>query len=195
MAQLFSPVLTWRPSGRELLLLRILGGIVVAAWLWSAYTSMVAAQAEHGQASERLGRARLQFARLSDSGALAAYKDQTGRLAGLTMRDPTVQLSELRMREELTELAVRAGLVNVVIEDVARPFDGLTQPVAKTGFVAVSMTLEANFDWAGFARLLRELEQFYRGYLIDGVAVRSDGDRRRLRVSLRILHQTGEFGR
>jgi hypothetical protein len=111
------------------------------------------------------------------------------------MRDPTVQLSELRMREELTELAGRAGLVNVVIEDVARPFDGLTQPVAKTGFVAVSMTLEASFDWAGFARLLRELEQFYRGYLIDGVGVRSDGDRRRLRVSLRILHQTGESGR
>lgn len=194
MASRFVPVLAWRPSARERVLLGLLGGVAILVWLWSGYASTVSAQAELEQAGERLGRARQQFAMLSDSAALAASKRQSGQLTALSMQDATVQLSELRMREELQELAARAGLSNVVIEDAARPFDSGTGPAAKAEFVPVLMTLEADFDWAGLARLLRELEQFYRGYLIDGVEARTQGDKRRLRLSLRILHQSGETG-
>lgn len=187
--------LAWRPSERELLLLKSLFGIALVAWLGSAYNSVTAAQAAAASAQERLGQARAKFAGLSQRDTFALHTRQIGQLQALTMQDPTAQLSELRMREELTELAVRAVLSGLLVEDVPQSLDGLTRPAPPSQFAVLRMTLEADYDHAGFVRLLRELEQFYRGYLIDGVEVRSDGQKRRLRLALRILHQPGETGR
>lgn len=195
MMAAFAALRTWRPTLREQRLLWLLTAIAIAAWALSGFSAMQSANAAHGEATDRLSQGRQQFARLSDSRVLAASKQQSGQLNALTMQDPTVQLSEMRMREELTELAARARLSNVLIED-APSGAGEAEVSAKTpDFVVLVMTLEADFEWSAFVRLLGELEQFYRGYLIDGVEVRSDGEKRRLRVALRILHQNGEAGR
>ena len=185
----FSALRAWRPSARELWLFKILLGILIAGWVWSSYSSIQSAVQNETAAQERLAEARRQFSRLSDTKMLAAQERQSNQLLTLTMDDPTPQLSQLRMREELTDLATRSGLSNVTIEDVVAPIDGQSTPRREPEFVALSMSLEADFDWSAFARLIRELEGFYRGYLIDGVEARSDGQVRRIRLTMRILHQ------
>lgn len=195
MMAAFAALRTWRPTLREQRLLWLLAGVAIAAWALSGFSAMQSANAAHSEATDRLSQGRQQFARLSDSRVLAASKQQSGQLNALTMQDPTVQLSEMRMREELTELAARARLSNVLIEDAPSGADEAKVSAKTPDFVVLVMTLEADFEWSAFVRLLGELEQFYRGYLIDGVEVRSDGEKRRLRVALRILHQNGEAGR
>ncbi len=194
MMAAFAALRTWRPTLREQRLLWLLAGVAIAAWALSGFSAMQSANAAHSEATDRLSQGRQQFARLSDSRVLAASKQQSGQLNALTMQDPTVQLSEMRMREELTELAARARLSNVLIEDAPSGADEAEVSAKTPDFVVLVMTLEADFEWSAFVRLLGELEQFYRGYLIDGAMAKSGGCAWRCGFCIRTGRPDGDPG-
>lgn len=181
----------WQPSQREQILLKAflwLGFAVALLMIHGRLQTSVAAQTE---AHARLFRVRAQMAQLSNKDFAAFLAEQHRELVALTMNDPTKPLSDLRMREELTELALRAGLTKVSVSENTQSLPAM--PTTEPQLIsALQLTLEADFDWQGLVRLTGQLEEFYRGYLIDGIEVRSKGELRQMRITMRILHEPQE---
>lgn len=178
----------WQPSERERQLLKLLLCLGFVGSLHIAQDRVQTSISAEADAHARLYKVRAQMGQLSNKHYAAFLAEQHRELVALTMNDPTKPLSDLRMREELTELALRAGLSKISVADVA---ESMPSEVAtnQPKFSALRLVLEADFDWTGLVRLAGQIEEFYRGYLIDGIEVRSKGELRQMRITLRILHE------
>lgn len=186
-----SSFLKWQPSSREQTLLKMVLGLGFAGALLMTYDYLKMSVADQTDANARLIKVQAEMAQLSNKDFAAFLAEQHRELVTLTMNDPTKPLSDLRMREELTELALRSGLTKVSVSENAPSL--ADTPTADAQIIsALQLTLEAEFAWQGLVRLTGQLEEFYRGYLIDGIEVRNKGELRQMRITLRILHEPQE---
>lgn len=179
----------WQPTAREARLLQLLPALLAGAWLYSAYTGMQSAD-EIGSATQmRLADARAKFKRMSDNDWRNDLAQQHARLEGLTMLDPTPAISLLRMRGEVSELATAAGLTDVKFIEATSSSEFDVKKANARGFSKLTTTFECDFDWAGLGALLDQIEASARSYLIEGIEVRNDGEKQRMRISLKALHR------
>lgn len=189
MRPLFASLRSWKPNDRESLLL-LACGIAVAAYGCSfSYDELIVASQARAEASERLRKVQFDTSALASSEQQEALADQKGKLAALSMFDATPAISQLRMSEELIDLANQAGLRNATIIPDA-PTDGGAEEAGKNAaFSVIVTTLEADFDWPALIALISQIEIYQTGYLIERLELRSDGKARRMRASFRILHR------
>lgn len=179
----------WQPTARETQLLQLLPALLAGAWLYSAYTGMQSA-VDTGTATQiRLADARAKFKRMSDNNWRNDLAQQHARLEDLTMLDPTPAISLLRMRGEVSELATAAGLADIKFIEATSSSDFDVKKANARGFSKITTTIECDFDWVGLGALLDQIESNARAYLIEGIEVRNDGEKQRMRISLKALHR------
>lgn len=179
----------WQPTARETQLLQLLPALLAGAWLYSAYTGMQSA-VDKGTATQiRLADARAKFKRMSDNNWRNDLAQQHARLEDLTMLDPTPAISLLRMRGEVSELATAAGLADIKFIEATSSSDFDVKKANARGFSKITTTIECDFDWVGLGALLDQIESNARAYLIEGIEVRNDGEKQRMRISLKALHR------
>ena len=186
-------VLKWRPSERERKLLIALALVAATGFAAMALESLGQARSHHASAMARHSKLKQQFGQFSGDGLQARLAAQKVQLSSLRMSDQTPQISKLRMYEELLELAERAGLRNVALLD-----DGANElaPVDTAAtFTAVETSLEADFEQAALTSFLRQLEDYHRAYLVEGIDIRLSPSPARMTLRLRILHQRPGSGR
>lgn len=189
IADRLTKLLDWRPDEREKRLLQMLLGVAIAAWLYVAFDARQTAAAEYAAAQQRLAETRMQFKLLSNNRWRVEIAAQKKLLAQSAIVDATPAISRIRLRGEIMALAASAGLTapaileNYAADDISAGQNG------KQRFAALTTTIEFDFDWAGLLRLLEQVEYSGRGYFIDGFEVRQEGDKRRMRVTFRALHQ------
>lgn len=184
-----SALLFWRPNDRELRLLLACGGALLA-YGWSAsYDELRESIDNRARAAERLAKVRSDTMAMASLEHLQALSDQKMNLAALSMFDATPAISQLRMQEELVDLATRAGLANLTVVEELSGQTGAEAPSSKTAYSAIVTTIEAEFDWAAMATLIGQIEQYKTGYLLERLEMREDGKARRMRAGFRILHR------
>lgn len=182
-------LLDWRPDDREKRLLQLLLGISLAAWLYISADNRQNAATDNAAAQERFAKARTQVDLLSNNQLHAEIAAQKRLLAQSVVVDATPAISKIRLRGEVLVLSNRAGLTAPVILDNDTIDSVQEDKNAKYGFVALTSTVEFDFDWLGLLRLLEQVEYDGRSYFIDGFEVRQEGDKRRMRVTFRALHK------
>lgn len=184
----------WRPDDREKRLLQLLLGVALAAWLYLAFETRLAAAADHAAAQQRLAATRRQLNLLSNNQWRSQIAAQKRLLARSVIVDATPDISEIRLRGEVLALSGRAGLpAPVILDEGTVNIVSLDQSPTRR-FSVLTTTVESDFDWAGLLRLLEEIEYHDRSYFIDGFEVRREGDTRRMRVTFRALHKTQGAG-
>lgn len=189
IADRLTALLDWRPDAREKRLLQLLLGIAIATWLYIAFDVRQNAAADNAAAQQRLVKTRAQVNLLSDNQLRSEIAAQKKLLAQSVIVDATPEISKIRLRGEVLVLSSRAGLAAPVILDNYTTDTVSADKSAKQRFSVLTATIEFDFDWAGLLRLLEQVEYYGRGYFIDGFEVRQDGDKRRMRVTFRALHQ------
>ncbi|MCW1400932.1 hypothetical protein OKA06_00830 [Novosphingobium sp. MW5] len=189
MSGFIKRIRSWRPSERELrLLLACCGAALCLCWSIS-YDLLQSAKQDLDAADVRLTRVQAETAVLSSSEQRDALSRQRMTLAALSMFDATPSISQLRMREELVDLADQAGFRNLeVISDVPTEQAANNKP-EKVAYSAIITTLEADFDLPALIALIGQIELYQTGYLIEGIELRNDGKSPKMRASFRILHR------
>lgn len=178
----------WRPNANEQRLLVILAGVALSAMLLSIRNNRDEAGARNHAATQRLTQARAQFTQLSDGVLTTQLLTQGRMLENQRLTDPTPEIARLRMQEELILLAGRAGLINARVVDAPFMDADSNQPSPPASIRALKATIEAEFDWAALIALLGALEAHYRGYIIDSLETRKEGDTRTMRIGLCALY-------
>jgi hypothetical protein len=185
----FTALLHWRPDDREKRLLQLLLGIAIVGWLYTAFEARQNAAADNAAAQQRLATTRTRFDLLSSNQLRGEIAMQKKLLARLVIAEATPAISEIRLRGEILALSSRAGLPAPIILDNSPTDTAATDKSVKQRFSVLTSTVEFDFEWAGLLRLLEEVEYHDRGYFLDGFEVRQEGDKRRMRVTIRALHQ------
>ncbi|MFM2022353.1 MAG: hypothetical protein RJB02_2061 [Pseudomonadota bacterium] len=182
-------LLDWRPDDREKRLLQLLLGILLATWLYISVDTRQNAASENVAAQERLAKVRTQVELLSNNQLRAEIAVQKKLLEKLLVVDATPSISKIRLRGEVLDLSRRAGLTAPVILDNDTIDNDTADKSGRQVFVALTATVEFDFDWSGLLRLIEQVENDGRSYYIDGFEVRQEGDKLRMRVTFLALHK------
>jgi hypothetical protein len=189
MSAQIASIRAWKPNDRELILVLACGVALALYGCSLSYDRLGSAVQARAQATEKLWKVQSDTSALASSEQQKTLADQKGKLAALSMFDATPAISQLRMSEELVDLANRAGMRNMTVIADAPADGGTEQSTGKAAFSVIVTTIEADFDWSALIALIGQIEIYQTGYLLERLELRPDGKTRRMRASFRILHR------